>query len=993
MRHRSVLVAATVAIASAALVVNGADASAITRASGVGPAGVHVSSGAEHGGRVIVVLKQQYSSLKANRHEGAARTAATQSSQAGIVSDIRAHGGTDVRRLVSVNAVAADLSAAEIARLRANPAVSVIQRDLPVVQRTVPEAPAASINSQVCPSDPAQPLLEPEALTATHFESQPAQSTDADQIATGAGVIVGLTNINTLAGNPNLIRPDGQHVVIDSPTPNEDDDNTDGGGDEWYGDASAVAGQGTVTYDFSKELPTSNLPTGCTFVIKGISPDVSLVDTGYFGQGPGSSAAPAFESQAIAGLDNAAIEGGAQVISESYGYGAVPGQIDFSAINIANDQLVAAGITVVESAGDSGSGGTVEVPAYDPLVIDAGASTTFRLLAQAWGYTGWENDNIAALSSGDTTPSNNVIDLVAPGQGGEASCSQASATCPATTLTEAFGGTSQSAPFIAGAAADVIQAYADSHGGADPTPALVKEILTGSATDLDAPSDNQGAGLLNVDAAVLAAQQMPDSTVTNSSASVLPNPTQLNVSGLGGSTSNQTISLYNASSTAAKFSGTFRATSAPTQIGPTTTEPVTAPASGPYPPEGADAAGLVNQDVGPGLSQLKVDMITPNPTNDAVLSLLLFDPDNNLAQVSYDYSAGANGPVSNNEEVTVNDPEPGIWTAKIVWNNGRSHLQDPPPTPGSYRGDISVRFMGQKTTSTKAFSAVTIAAHSSAPVTVPVKLPAASGDSPVSLEIVSNKGAAASVPVTRRTMIPSAGGPLSFTLGSSVARVFGPLQSRTITVPAGLKDLRIQFSVPDTSSNNIVDFFAVEPDGIDGYYDRAASTTPSLGEAKPRIGHAAITVADPTPGVWTIQAMMDLTESGMEFTQTVTGSVSYNAGVTSAISAPDSTSTDLAPGETEAVSVTVKNTAGVGRTFTLQSTNGDVSGPAVYIGSGTTKKVTGVMTAPSTPGVVQGQIVVVSNGSSLSPLLDSEGYFFDLQSAAAFPYEYTDGAP
>jgi hypothetical protein len=992
MRHRSVLVAATAVFASAALAVNGAGASAADPSS-VPASGVHVSTDAAHGGRVIVVLKQQYSSLRANRSGGAARTSATQSSQAGIVADIKAHGGTDVQRLVSVNAVAANLSGAEVARLRVNPAVSVIQRDLPVVARAVPESVAPNISRQVCPSDPKQPLLEPEALTDTHFESQPAQPTDADQIATGKGVIVGLTNINTLAGNPNLIRPDGEHVVINSPTPNEDDDNTDGGGDEWYGDASAIAGQGTVTYDFANELPGSGLPEGCTFVIKGISPDVSLVDTGYFGQGPGSSTAPAFESQAIAGLDNAAIEGGAQVISESYGYGAIPGQIDFSAITIANDQLVAAGITVVESAGDSGSGGTVEVPAYDPLVIDAGASTTLRLLAQAWGYTGWDDDNIAALSSGGTTPSNNTIDLVAPGLGGEASCSQASATCPSTTLTEAFGGTSQSAPFIAGAAADVIQAYSDSHGGTPPTPALVKQILTGTATDLDAPSDNQGAGLLNVEAAVLAAQQMPGSTVSNSSASVLPSPTQLNVSGAGGTTSNQTISLYNASSTSAKFSGTFRTTSAPTQIGLTTTEPVTAPASGPYPSEGADAADLVNQNVPAGLSQLKVDMITPNPTNDAVLSLLLFDPDNNLAQVSYDYSSGANGPVSNNEEVTVNDPEPGIWTAKIVWNNGRAHLQNPPPTPGTYRGNISVRFMGQHTTSARAFPAVTIAAHQSATVTVPVRLPVASGDSPVSLDIVSTNGAATSVPVTRRTMVPTAGGPLSFTLGSSVARGTGPLQSRTIDVPAGLKDLRIQFSVPDTSADNIVDFFAVEPDGLDGYYDRAASTTPSSSEAKPRVGHAAITVADPTPGLWTIQAMIDLTESGMEFTQTVTGSVSYNVGVTSAITAPDSAATDITEGQTQPVSVMVKNTTGVGRTFQLLSTNGDVTGPSVYIGSGTTKKVTGTVTAPSNPGVVSGQIFVVSNGSALSPLLDSQGYFFDLQSEAAFPYEYTDVAP
>ena len=532
---------------------------------------------------MVVVFDNQLTSTPATKAHRQARQAAAMSMQAPLVAQLKQVGATGITNLSLLNAVSATMPASEAQALSHTAGVKEVVPDgtitigdatstTPTASASQVKKPAAPPNTapggqQLCNANPSTPLVEPEALTSIH--DAPGQ---ASSIATGTGVVIGNVDADSLAGNPNMIRPDGQHVIIDAANPNENVFN-----DEFNGDVSTMGAQGTVTYTYASQLPFSNLPAGCTFKIVGDATGASILTTGEFNDTNASGQVVAPESQVIAGLQTA-VNNGVNVVSESYGFGALPGAND-DLLAPTNQAIIAAGVVVVESAGDSGSSGTVEAPADNPGVIDAGGTNDLRLSAQADGFTkGWEDDNMTTLSSGGTAPNGAVVDLVAPGY---LALAAAGAGQVPPLPTEAFGGTSQSAPFISGAAADVIQAYRDTHGGSTPTPAQVKEILTGTATDIGAEADQQGAGLLNVFAAVEAARQMPGTTEPSSATPELVNtPTQLDVQGQGGSTVHSSVALYNASSSTEKVAGTYRALGNEKLLDKPVTENVSAPAAG-----------------------------------------------------------------------------------------------------------------------------------------------------------------------------------------------------------------------------------------------------------------------------------------------------------------------------------------------------------------------------------------------------------------------------
>jgi subtilase family protein len=863
-RHAAIVSSLLPLVAIAGVALPLTTAGAATSSSGLAPA----PGRAADGGAVIVVLRDQLTAQGMNALTNA-RATAVATAQAPLVADIVSHGGTGVVPLVAVNAVAARLSAAEVDRLRANPLVGQILPDARV--RVLGSRPAAGVSSSglaprrvsaaICPSKRKHPMLEPEALSVLRVQTKGKNPDQSVHVATGKGVIVAIDGMNELAGNPNFIRRDGTHVVIDAPDP--DADHSDG---EYYGDASSVAAQGTVVYDFSKELPYSGLPKGCTFRIRGVAPDASLVDTTEIARTPEQIASRfRSESQIIAGIDYDVLTEHADILSESYGYRQVPGQ--YALFYAANDAAVAAGTTVVVSSGDSGVSGTVSSPATDPLVIAAGGTNTLRLEAQAYGYNSWTNNNITPLSSGGTAPNNRVVDLVAPGYSGEAACSRQGSDCPENTDTEAFGGTSESCPLIAGAAADVIQAYADAHGGTKPTPARVKQILVSTAQDVDSPSDLQGGGLLDVYAATRAAQRVDDGAGKPSdTSSLVAAPSQVVVAGGGGSTTTAKVRLTNTGGEDAVVTGQFRALGKAQQIGQTVTEKVTAPdGGGDTPPDGAPAAKPIHFTIEPGLDRFSTDMIWPDPANASILSYTLIDPKGRLTQISYDY--GTSGTVSDIQHVEVADPVPGRWTAYVKWANGRAHLQEPPNTPGSYRGKLSFRVMGQHYVMSKAISSVTIPAHATVKVPVDIAFPKSPGEHPESIQLVGSNGSRVSLAVVRRTLIPSAGGTFDAVITSSVGRQVGEVTTFDVDIPAGKKVVNVDFTAPDTSPDNRLSYYLLDPSG----HVVQKVTTPGADGS----GKAHLTASRPAAGRWEIDVVLELTTSGKEFTQTIPGKVSY----------------------------------------------------------------------------------------------------------------------
>ena len=519
--------------------------------------------------RVIVLLRNQHTNLPPTRSRLSARHGALQQDQSSLQASVKSSGGKVTRTYTAVNAFAATVSKAERAKLAANSSVAqvfpdtVVRRPNPGLSggasRLGPRSATPSVpngGQQICPTDPNKPLVEPEALSIIHADQ-------ASSLATGQGVKVAFVAEGIDTGNPDFIRPDGSHVFVDYQDFSGDGPNAPTSGAEAFGDASSIAAQGMVKHDLSKYVnPAHPLPAGCNVVIRGVSPGASLVGIKVFGQ-----AAGAFTSVILQGLDWAVSHDHVDVLNESFGSDPLP-DTSQDVIKQFNRLAVAAGTTVTVSSGDQGTANTIGSPASDPSAIDAGATTQFRHFAQTdrGGYQlgggGWVNENIAEFSSAGFTQGGRTLDLVAPGNESYETCTADPNYSDCVNFAgqpsdiRYFGGTSESAPLTAGVAALVIQAYRSTHGGASPSPGLVKQLILSNTNDLGIPSNEQGAGELDAIAAVKAAESYSKNSRTGDGR--LVDPTQLDLATPAGSGTGADVTVTNDGSSSESYKARLR---------------------------------------------------------------------------------------------------------------------------------------------------------------------------------------------------------------------------------------------------------------------------------------------------------------------------------------------------------------------------------------------------------------------------------------------------
>ena len=856
--------------------------------------------------RVVVVLRTQHRGRLATVASVRARASLQARERRALIARVTNSGDAVTRRYTTLNAFAATVSSGARAALASDPSVAAVIPDamvtLPTPDASTSAAAAAPSPGNpstplttICPSDPSKPLLEPEALQTTHTAYMDPSIPQAQNLATGRGVKVAFFADGLDINNPDFIRPDGSHVFIDYRDFTGEGPNAPSGAAEAFGDASSIAAQGRQVYDLSNFVnPSHPLPPGCTITVRGMAPGASLIGMKVFG-----NASSAFSSVIVQGMDWAVTHDHADIISESFGGYPIPDTAQ-DLVRRFNDAAVAAGVTVSQGSGDSGATASPSAPSTDPLVLNAGANTNFRAYAQTASYAyqfsggSYLSDNISSIGGGGFGQDAQTVDLVAPGEADWALCSPNPALYQECTdfhgnpgqgapaSLQQFGGTSQSTPLTAGAAALVIEAYRNTHKGRTPAPALVKRILTSTANDLGFPAREQGAGELDSLKAVQAAMSIDGGTPTGHS--LLLDPAKVTIVGNAGSSGDQTVTVTNTGATTQTVSAGGRALT--TQVSDQRQD-VTLGSSPTFVDQFGSSRPFVTTTftVPAGVDRLLASDAWAGPA--ARVGLTLIDPNGSYAAFTRPQGNGNHG------QVDVRNPVAGTWTAIVF-------LRD-----GTFTGPVHLSFATQRFGAVDSVSpsSLTLRPGQTGRLRLHVNLPQSPGDSDHDLVISNSSGDQTVVPVVLRALVPVDGHGASFsgTLTGGNGRP-GPAEGQTFAfdVPKGRKSLSTSFTFDDDIGTEVIGFL-VDPDGnmlssqSTGYAGSALVLTNGL---------RAVTTA-PKPGRWKF-IMLELNPvGGNTLSAAFHGRVSFDPPAISAQGVPNGDK--LVAGRPVTATITVRN--------------------------------------------------------------------------------------
>jgi len=870
--------------------VHAAAAAACTLIALVAPAAARAAAPASHRATVLVFMRHG---------AGGSRAHAAQASVATLAAEL---GGRVLARTTVPDTLTVRVTATGAHALATSPLVAAVLPDVAIPGPATPSsprptsAPRGTRPARASCGTAAHPQLNPEALSAIH-------DTPGTTLGySGKGVTVafladGIQTSNVeFRRNPQFASagsPAGSPVITTYRDFSGDGTTAKTPGGEAFLDAGSIGAQGNGVYDLSAAVAAAHpLPRGCDIRIVGAAPGASIMALKIFARGNTTTASGYVQAISYA------VSHGASVINESFGGNGFP---DSAAdiVRQADEAAIAAGVTVVASTGDAGITSTISSPASDPSVIAAGASTTFRAYQQDTfgginlpGERGtYLNNNISSFSSAGFAQDDTTVGLVAPGDLNWVPCTRSPAfTDCAGQPIQLTGGTSESSPLIAGAAADVIQAYRAAHHATSPSPALVRAILTSTATDIGAPAEQQGAGLLNVLAAVRLALSAPGTTQSPPPGGVLASSPQLDLAGQPGSGVGGTFTLTNTSSAPVAVSLSTRAFQAfRTTNGAVTLNPAASSRQPRFPVwSGApEVYQTITLPVGRQVARIQLQAAYTFRGQSSAAHVALFSPSGQLAGFSNPQGIG------DYADVEVAHPAPGAWRAAVftLWD-------------GAHRGQgtsgrVPWRFTEERAVPLGAVSPsqVTIGAGASQGFSYHDTLPSIAGDAAASIVVRSPSGTS-SIPVTLRTMvgIGASGGRFAGVLTGGNGRGGAPGQTNTWTfnVPTGKRDLDVGVAMASNPPAGEVPAIQVigmlvDPEGVVTAYD-SNFTQNAHGEVATRF--LDLYADAPQAGTWSLVLDWVQPTTGTATTVPFTGSVGFNLVSVSA-TLPDSAATTV----------------------------------------------------------------------------------------------------